>query len=49
MLRVAEAAMQVRGTAGAHQVKKDVNLALASGFGGTFWTVLVLLSKQIPQ
>jgi len=49
MIRVAEAAMQVRGTAGAHQVKKDVNLALASGFGGTFWTVLTLLSKDIPQ
>jgi len=49
MIRVAEAAMQVRGTAGAHQVKKDVNLALASGFGGTFWTVLILLSKELPQ
>ena len=49
LLRVAEAAMQVRGTAGAHQVKKDVNLALASGFGGTFWSVLMLLSKDIPQ
>jgi len=49
LLRVAEAAMQVRGTAGAHQVKKDVNLALASGFGGTFWTVLMLLSKEMPR
>ncbi len=49
LLRVAEAAMQVRGTAGAHQVKKDVNMALASGFGGTFWSVLMLLSKQMPQ
>ena len=26
-----------------------VNLALASGFGGTLWTVLVLLSKNAPK
>ena len=49
MIRVAEAALQVRGIAGDHQVKKDVNLALASGFGGTLWTVLVLLSKNPPK
>jgi len=49
LLRVAEAARQVRGTAGAHQVKKPVERALASGFGGTFWTVLMLLSKDVPQ
>ena len=49
LIRVAEAAMQVRGTAGNHQIKKPVNLALASGFGGTLWTVLVLLSKDAPQ
>jgi len=49
MVRVAEAAMQIRGTAGAHQVKKPVKLALASGFGGTLWTVLVLLSKKRPK
>lgn len=49
LVRVAEAAMQVRGTAGDHQVPKPVNLALASGFGGTLWTVLMLLSKDKPQ
>jgi len=49
MIRVAEAALQIRGMAGEHQVKKDVNLALASGFGGTLWTVLVLLSKNPPK
>ena len=49
MLRVAEAALQIRRRAGEHQIKKDVNLALASGFGGTLWTVLVLLSKNIPH
>ena len=40
--------MQIRGTAGAHQLKRPVNLALASGFGGTLWTVLFLLSKNCP-
>ena len=49
LIRVGEAAMQVRCTAGAHQVPKDVHLALASGFGGTMWTVLTLLSSGIPQ
>ena len=48
MARVAEAAMQIRGTAGAHQLKRPVNRALASGFGGTLWTVLFLLSKNSP-
>jgi acetyl-CoA C-acetyltransferase len=48
MIRVAEAALQVMGEAGRHQAPKDVNLALASGFGGTMWTVLFLLSKQPP-
>jgi acetyl-CoA C-acetyltransferase len=48
LVRVAEAAMQIRGTAGEHPVLKPVNLALASGFGGTLWTVLMLLSKEKP-
>lgn len=46
VIRVAEAAMQVRGTAGEHQVKKEVKYALASGFGGTEWTVLFILGKE---
>lgn len=49
LVRVAEAAMQVRGTAGTHQVPKPVRRALASGFGGTLWTVLMLLSKEKPN
>jgi len=48
MVRVAEAAMQVMGIAGDHQVPKQVNTALASGFGGTMWTVLVLLTRERP-
>jgi len=48
LVRVAEAAMQIRGTAGDHQVARPVRRALASGFGGTLWTVLMLLSKEKP-
>ncbi len=48
MVRVAEAALQIMGKAGGHQVPKTVNQALASGFGGTMWTVLTLLTRQVP-
>lgn len=48
MIRVAEAALQIMGKAGDHQVPKTVNQALASGFGGTLWTVLLLLSRNLP-
>jgi len=48
MIRVAEAALQIMGKAGAHQVPKPVRQAMASGFGGTMWTVLLLLTKDIP-
>jgi acetyl-CoA C-acetyltransferase len=49
MLRVGEAALQIMGQAGTHQVKKTVNQALASGFGGTLWTVLFLLTRELPR
>jgi len=45
MMRVAEAALQIRGDAGEHQVTREVKQALASGFGGSYWTDLFLLSK----
>lgn len=48
MIRVAEAALQIMGEAGDHQVAKPVNQAMASGFGGTMWTVLFLLTKEVP-
>jgi len=48
LLRPLEAALQVRGDAGEHQVPRNVRKALASGFGGTLWTVLMLLSKELP-
>ncbi len=47
MLRPAEAAMQIRGDAGPQQIKKEVRHALASGFGGTMWTVLMMLEKDL--
>jgi acetyl-CoA C-acetyltransferase len=47
ILRVAEAALQVRGDAGEHQVTREVKQAMASGFGGSYWSDLVLLSKTM--
>ncbi len=47
MVRVAEAAMQIRGNAGGHQIPTPVNHGLASGFGGTMWTVLMMLEKEL--
>ncbi len=46
IVRVAEAALQIRGDAGKHQIPTPVNHALASGFGGTLWTVLTMLEKE---
>jgi len=48
MVRVAEAALQIMVKAGDHQVPKTVNQAMASGFGGTMWTVLFLLTRDVP-
>jgi acetyl-CoA C-acetyltransferase len=47
LLRVAEAALQIRGDCGDYQVTKEVNTALASGFGGSYWTGLMLLTKNL--
>jgi acetyl-CoA C-acetyltransferase len=48
MIRVAEAAMQVMGEAGAHQVP-DVSRALATGYGGNAWTDVMILSAERPR
>lgn len=48
LLRVGEAALQVMGKAGERQVPKDVNLALATGFGGCCWADVMLLGKKKP-
>jgi len=45
LIRVAEAAMQVQGKAGQHQVP-DVKVALATGFGGCFWSDIMILGKE---
>jgi len=47
LARPAEAALQIRGDAGGHQIPGPVNHALASGFGGTLWTVLMMLEKEL--
>ena len=46
-IRIAEAALQVRGDAGEHQVTRDVKTALASALGGPNWTVLTLLKRSL--
>jgi acetyl-CoA C-acetyltransferase len=47
LVRVAEAAMQVMGEAGEHQIP-NVNRALATGYGGNAWTDLLVLSAEKP-
>ena len=45
-VRVAEAALQLRGDAGEHQITRKVTQGLASGFGGSNWTDLFLLTNN---
>lgn len=49
MLRVWEAALQIRGDAGGHQVPKEVRRALTTAYGGTNWTVLIALSRSLDD
>ena len=46
MIRVAEAALQVMGEAGEHQIPK-VNTALATGYGGNAWTEVVIMRGEL--
>ena len=48
LIRCAEAAMQVMGKAQARQVP-DVNLAMSTGFGGCFWSDIILHGRQKPN
>jgi acetyl-CoA C-acetyltransferase len=48
MIRVVEAASQVMGLAGEHQIP-DVKLALATGYGGNAWTDIIILGRQRPR
>ncbi|HOB87214.1 MAG TPA: thiolase family protein, partial [Bacillota bacterium] len=45
LLRIGEAALQVMGRAEGRQVP-NVNLALATGFGGAFWSDMMLLGRR---
>jgi acetyl-CoA C-acetyltransferase len=45
LVRVAEASMQVRGTAGERQVE-GVRTALTTGFGGSFWNEVMILGER---
>jgi acetyl-CoA C-acetyltransferase len=47
MLRVAEAALQIRGDCGAYQVEKDVKRAMATSFGGSGWAICHLLTRDL--
>lgn len=46
-IRVAEAALQIRGDAGEHQVTRDVKTALSTALGGPNWTVMALLRRSL--
>jgi acetyl-CoA C-acetyltransferase len=48
LIRCAEAAMQVMGKAEGRQVP-DVNFAFSSGFGGCWWTDMILHGKKKPK
>lgn len=47
LLRVGEAALQVMGKAGQRQVP-GAKLALATGFGGCFWSDVLILGSERP-
>ena len=47
LLRVGEAALQVMGKAGPRQIP-DVKQALATGFGGCFWSDVLILGSGRP-
>jgi acetyl-CoA C-acetyltransferase len=48
LIRCAEAALQVMGKAAGRQVP-DVNLAVSTGFGGCFWTDMILHGAKKPD
>ena len=45
LLRVGEAALQIQGRANQHQVP-DVHIAMATGFGGSFWSDVMILGDR---
>jgi acetyl-CoA C-acetyltransferase len=47
VVRLVEAALQVRGDAGEHQIPGTINRALATGYGGQGENVIMLLRKSL--
>jgi len=47
MLRIAEAALQLRGDAGEHQITRKPKYGFTTAWGGTSWTVATLLSNTL--
>jgi acetyl-CoA C-acetyltransferase len=47
VIRIAEAALQIRGDAGEHQATRDVKTALATALGGPNWTAMFLLKRSL--
>lgn len=48
LIRCAEVALQIQGKAGERQVP-DVELGVATGFGGCYWTDMLAFGKKKPQ
>ena len=46
LIRVAEAALQLRGEAAEHQVTKKADTAIATAWGACHWIVMLYLSKH---
>lgn len=47
VIRVAEAALQIRKDAGEHQTTRDIKTAIATALGGPNWTVMFLLKRSL--
>jgi acetyl-CoA C-acetyltransferase len=47
VLRIAEAALQIRGDAGEHQATRDIKTAIATALGGPNWTAMFLLKRSL--
>jgi acetyl-CoA C-acetyltransferase len=47
VIRIAEAALQIRGDAGEHQATRDIKTAIATALGGPNWTALFLLKRSL--
>lgn len=46
VIRIAEAALQIRGDASEHQATRDIKTAIATALGGPNWTAMFLLKRS---